>query len=208
LVTLLKAIHPFMPFVSEKIYQSLPGASSSILREPFPALELFFVDDQAEKEMETIKGLISEVRNIRGEMNVPPSKNVEIVLRITDPPCKASIEAHEQIILVLAKGSGLTFLMDEKNPLSSASGVFEGMEIFIPLKGIIQFEEEEKRLDKELDALRREWIRIEKKLANEDFLQKAPEEVVGKEKEKVHSLGKKIEKLENHLGRIKELMKM
>ena len=208
LVTLLKVIHPFMPFVSEKIYQSLPGSSSSILREPFPALEHFFVDEQAEKEMETIKGLISEVRNIRGEMNVPPSKNVEIVLRVTDPSSRALIEVHEQIILVLARGSGLIFLVDEKNPLSSASGVFEGMEIFIPLKGIIQFEEEEKRLDKELAALRKEWTRIEKKLANEDFLQKAPEEVVGKEKEKVHSLGKKIEKLENHLGRIKELMKM
>ena len=208
LVTLLKVIHPFMPFVSEKIYQSLPGSGSSILREPFPAPEDFFVDEQAEKEMETIKGLISEVRNIRGEMNVPPSKNVEICLRVTDSSSKASIEAHQQKILVLAKGSGLTFLMDEKNPPSSASGVFEGMEIFIPLKGIIQFEEEEKRLDKELATLRKEWTRIEKKLANEDFLQKAPEEVVSKEKEKVHSLGKKIEKLENHLERIKELMKM
>ncbi len=208
LVTLLKVIHPFMPFVSEKIYQSLPGSRSSILREPFPALENFFVDEQAEKEMETIKGLISEVRNIRGEMNVPPSKNVEICLRVTDPSSKASIEAHQQKILVLAKGSGLTLLMDEKNPPSSASGVFEGMEIFIPLKGIIQFEEEEKRLDKELATLRKEWTRIEKKLANEDFLQKAPEEVVNKEKEKEHSLGKKIEKLENHFERIKELMKM
>ncbi|MGC1403946.1 MAG: valine--tRNA ligase [Thermodesulfobacteriota bacterium] len=208
LVTLLKVVHPFMPFVSEKIYQSLPGSRSSILREPFPALENFFVDEQAEKEMETIKGLISEVRNIRGEMNVPPSKNVEICLRVTDPSSKASIEAHQQKILVLAKGSGLTLLMDEKNPPSSASGVFEGMEIFIPLKGIIQFEEEEKRLDKELATLRKEWTRIEKKLANEDFLQKAPEEVVNKEKEKVHSLGKKIEKLENHFERIKELMKM
>ncbi len=208
LATLLKVIHPFMPFVSEKIYQSLPGSRSSILRESFPALKNFFVDEKAEKEMETIKGLISEVRNIRGEMNVPPSKNVEICLRVTDSSSKGLIEAHQQKILVMSRGSVITFLMDEKNPLSSASGVFEGMEIFIPLKGIIQFEEEEKRLDKELATLRKEWTRIEKKLANEDFLQKAPEEVVNKEKEKVHSLGKKIEKLENHLERIKELMKM
>ena len=150
--------------------------------------------------------MISEVRNIRGEMNVPPSKNVEICLRLTDSFSKPLIGAHQQKLLVLAKGSKITFLGDEKNPPSAASGVFEGMEIFIPLKGIIQFDEEEKRLNKELDMLRKEWTRIEKKLANEDFLQKAPEEVVNKEKEKVYSLGKKIEKLENHLGRIKELM--
>ena len=115
----------------------------------------------------------------------------KLYLRLTDPSSKASIVAHEQIILVLARGSGLTFLMDEKNPLSSASGVFEGMEIFIPLKGIIQFEEEEKRLDKELDTLRKEWTRIEKKLANEDFLQKAPEEVVARKKRKFTPWGKR-----------------
>lgn len=208
LVTLLKVIHPFMPFVSEKIYQSLPKGGPTILKEPFPASEDFFGDEQAEKEMETLKGLISEVRNIRGEMNIPPSKNVAICLRISDPFHKALVHTHQQNLLVLAKGSGLTFLTDEKNPPSSASGVFQGTEIFVPLKGIIQFDEEEKRLDKELTLLRKEWTRIEKKLANEDFLQKAPEDVVGKEKEKVRSLEKKIEKLENHLKRIKELMKM
>ncbi len=203
---LLKLIHPFMPFVSEKIYQSLTEVEISILQESFPSPDNFLIDEQAEKEMETIKGLISEIRNIRGEMNVPPSKNVEICLRVVDPDSRALTETHQQKLLILAKASGIHFLPDEKNPPSSASGVFEGMEIFIPLIGIIQFDEEEKRLEKELGKLRKEWTQIEKKLANEDFLQKAPPEVVGKEKEKVRALGKKIEKLENHLGRIKELM--
>ncbi|MBI5603023.1 MAG: valine--tRNA ligase [Deltaproteobacteria bacterium] len=204
---LLKLIHPFMPFVSEKIYQSLSEVEISILQESFPSPDKFLIDEQAEKEMETIKGLISEIRNIRGEMNVPPSKNVEICLRVVDPDSRALIETHQQKFLILAKAMEIHFLPDEKNPPSSVSGVFEGMEIFIPLIGIIQFDEEEKRLEKDLFKLRKEWTQIEKKLANEDFLQKAPQEVVGKEKEKVRALGKKIEKLENHLGRIKELMR-
>jgi valyl-tRNA synthetase len=141
-------------------------------------------------------------------MNIPPSKNIEICLRISEPVHKALIEAHQHNFLILAKGSEITFLNNDKNPPSSASGVFEGMEIFIPLKGVIQFDEEEKRLEKELAKLRKERTQIEKKLANEDFLQKAPQEVVDKEKEKIHSLEKKNEKLESHLGRIKELMKV
>ena len=207
LLGLLKLIHPFMPFISEKIYQSLPDKGTSILREPFPVLEDFLEDDQAEKEIEIVKGLISEIRNIRGEMNIPPSKSVEIYLRVSEPASRTLIEAHQPNVLILAKGSGITFLKKEKNPSSSATGVFEGMEIFIPLKGVIQFDEEEKRLEKELSKLRKEWTQIDKKLSNEDFLGKAPPEVVEKEKEKIRSLGEKTEKLESHLKRIKELMK-
>lgn len=206
LLAILKLSHPFMPFISEKIYQSLPGRQTSILQETFPAPADFPEDDQAEKEIETLKGLITEIRNIRGEMNIPPSRNVEICMRVPEAVNRTSIEAHQAIFLILAKGAGVNFLNQEKNPPSSASGVFEGMEIFIPLKGVIQFDEEEKRLDKELAKLRKEWTQIDKKLTNEDFLQKAPPDVVEKEKEKIRSLGKKTEKLESHLARIKELM--
>jgi valyl-tRNA synthetase len=206
LAALLKLIHPVMPFVSEKIYQSLPGKGLSILNEAFPRPDEFLEDEQAEREIGLVQGLISEIRNIRGEMNVPPSKNVEICLRISDASQRAIIEVHQKNILILAKGSELTLLTDEKNPHSAASGIFKGMEIFIPLTGIILFEEEEKRLDKEMTKLRKEWSQIEKKLANEDFIQKAPGDVVIKEKEKIRSLEEKIEKLEGHLKRIKEMM--
>ena len=128
-------------------------------------------------------------------------------MRVPEPVNRTWIEAHQSIFLILAKGAGITFINQEKNPPSSASGVFEGMEIFIPLKGVIQFDEEEKRLEKELAKLRKEWTQIDRKLTNEDFLQKAPADVVEKEKEKIRSLGKKTEKLESHLERIKELMK-
>ncbi len=208
LLAIVKLIHPFMPFISEKIYQSLPERDTSILKEHFPERGDFPEDDQAEKAIETLKGLIYEIRNIRGEMNIPPSKNVEICLRVSESETKALIEGHQSIFLILAKGVKLTFLTQKKNPPSSASGVFEGVEIFIPLKGVIQFDEEEKRLEKELAKLRKEWTQIDKKLTNEDFLKKAPPEVVEKEKEKIRSLGKKTEKLEGHLERIKELMKV
>ena len=91
-------------------------------------------------------------------------------------------------------------------PDTAVSGVYQGIEIFIPLKDILQFEEEMKRLEKEIQKTRKEWQQTEKKLSNEDFLQKAPAEVIQKEKEKVQVLGKKMEKLEGHVKRLKALM--
>lgn len=206
LLAILKLTHPFMPFVSEKIYQTLPGSEGSILLSPFPTVKDFPPAEEAEKEIQFIQGLISEIRNLRGEMNIPPSKNVEIHLRVTVSDQKERVERHQTAILTLAKGSEIRFLEAEKNPASSVTGVFEGMEIFVPLKGVIQFEEEQKRLEKELEKVRKERTQIDKKLSNEDFLQKAPAEVVGKEKEKLKALAEKAEKLESHLTRIKGLM--
>ncbi|MEW6187674.1 MAG: valine--tRNA ligase [Thermodesulfobacteriota bacterium] len=206
LSAVLKLAHPFMPFISEKIYQSLPGERVSILKASFPDRTRFPANEKAEKEIEFIKGLISEIRNIRGEMNIPPAKNVEICLRVSEAAQRALVETHAPHLLILAKGSGITFLGPEKNPASAVSGVWEEMEIFIPLKGVIQFDEEEKRLEKELVKLRKERAQIDNKLSNEDFRQKAPADVVEKEKEKLRSLAQKTEKLEGHLGRIKELM--
>jgi valyl-tRNA synthetase len=206
LKVLLKLVHPFMPFVSERIYRSLPTSGLSLLKENFPRSGDFPRDDQAEREMEFIQGLISEIRNLRGEMNIPPSKEAPIFVRSARTSLEELIEAHRQQLLILAKGSGLDFLRDEKNPPYSVSGVVEGQEVFISLKGLIQFEEEISRLEKELEKLRKEAARTEKKLANEDFLSKAPQEVVEKEKEKIATLGRKIEKLSSHAQKIRDMM--
>jgi len=206
LTAILQLAHPFMPFVSEKIYRSLPGAKESILLSSFPVAEDFPAAETAEEEIRFIQGLISEIRNLRGEMNIPPAKTVEVHLRVLGGEQKERVERHKTSILTLARGSEIQFLGTGKNPASSVTGVFEGMEIFIPLKGVIQFEEEKRRLEKELDKVRKERTQIDKKLSNEDFLKKAPAEVVDKEKEKLKALAEKAEKLEGHLERIKGLM--
>jgi valyl-tRNA synthetase len=204
---ILRLVHPFMPFVSEKLWQTLMRTSDSILQAGFPEAADFPEDSSAENHMGLIQGLIYEIRNIRGEMNISPSKNVEIWLRCPEPFQQDLIQAHQENVLNLTKGSGLTFLGALEGPPDTAvSGVFQGIEIFIPLKDILQFEEELKRLEKEIQKTRKDWQQIEKKLSNEDFLQKAPAEVIQKEKEKVQVSGKKMEKLEGHVKRLKALM--
>ena len=207
LTAILRLVHPFMPFVSEKLWQVIGIAPGSILEGGFPKADDFPEDPPAEKNLMHIQGLIYEVRNLRGEMNVPPSRNVEIWLRCPDPALRVLADRYRENFLILAKGADLLYLGDaEKPPAASISAVYQGVEIFIPVKGVIQFEEELKRLEKELQKSRKDSQGTEIKLSNEDFLRKAPAEVIQKEKDKVQALKKKIEKLEGHAGRLKELM--
>jgi valyl-tRNA synthetase len=204
---ILRLVHPFMPFVSEKLWQILMRTQESILQAGLPEAADFPEDPSAENRIGLVQGLIYEIRNIRGEMNISPSKNVGIWLRCPEPVQEDLIQGHQENILNLTRGSSLTFLGAIQGPPDTAvSGVYQGIEIFIPLKDILQFEEEMKRLEKEIQKTRKEWQQTEKKLSNEDFLQKAPAEVIQKEKEKVQVLGKKMEKLEGHVKRLKALM--
>jgi valyl-tRNA synthetase len=204
---ILRLAHPFMPFVSEKLWQTLMRTKESILQAGFPEAADFPEDPSAEDHIGLVQGLIYEIRNIRGEMNISPSKNVEIWLRCPEPVLQDLIQGHQENVLNLTRGATLNFLGAIQGPPDTAvSGVYRGIEIFIPLKDILQFEEELKRLEKEIQKTRKEWQQAEKKLSNEDFLQKAPAEVILKEKEKVQVLGKKMEKLEGHVKRLKALM--
>jgi valyl-tRNA synthetase len=204
---ILRLVHPFMPFVSEKLWQTLMRTSESILQAGLPEAAEFPEDPSAENHIGLVQGLIYEIRNIRGEMNISPSKNVEIWLRCPEAVQQDLLRGHQENILVLTRGSSLTFLGVLQGPPDTAvSGVYQGIEIFIPLKDILQFDEELKRLDKEIQKARKDWQQTDKKLSNEDFLQKAPAEVIQKEKEKVQVLGKKMEKLEGHVKRLKALM--
>jgi valyl-tRNA synthetase len=204
---ILRLVHPFMPFVSEKLWQILMRTPESILQAGFPEAADFPEDPSAEDHIGLVQGLIYEIRNIRGEMNISPSKNVEIWLRCPEPVLQDLIQGHQENVLNLTRGATLNFLGAIQGPPDTAvSGVYRGIEIFIPLKDILQFEEELKRLEKEIQKTRKEWQQSEKKLSNEDFLQKAPAEVILKEKEKVQVLGKKMEKLEGHVKRLKALM--
>jgi valyl-tRNA synthetase len=204
---ILRLVHPFMPFVSEKLWQILMRTEESILQAGLPEVVDFPEDSAAENHIALLQGLIYEIRNIRREMNISISKNVEIWLRCPEPVQKDFIQGHQANILNLTRGSALTFLgATQESPDMAVSGVFRGIEIFIPLKGILQFEEELKRLEKEIQKSKKEWLQTEKRLSNEDFLQRAPHEVIQKEKEKVQVLREKMEKLEGHVKRLKALM--
>ena len=134
---ILRLVHPFMPFVSEKLWQTLMRTSESILKAGLPEAADFPEDPAAENHIGLIQGLIYEIRNMRGEMNIPPSKNVEIWLRCPEPVQQDLIQGHQENVLILTRGSSLTFLGAAQGPPDTAvSGVYQGIEIFIPLKDI------------------------------------------------------------------------
>jgi len=202
-------LHPFMPFVTEEIWHKLPGTQGSIMQAVFPAdrnkgAEIRF-DPDAESQMNLLIELISAIRNIRGEMNIAPSSNLTATIQTKDSEIKAAIEAHRNIITNLAKLDFFSVTDKAERPKSSATAVVGGATIFVPLEGIIDFAKEVQRLEKEMNKLINELATVSKKLQNDNFLGKAPEEVVQQVKAKHSLLQEKQQKLQSNLNKIKEI---
>jgi valyl-tRNA synthetase len=202
---ILRLLHPFIPFITEEIWQKLPGAHGSIMVAPFPQTDPGLIVPGAEAEMRLVMDTIIAIRNLRGEMNVPPATQVEVFLHSAAAPPIEALGRHRQSIFQLARVAKL-HLNSEVVPAAAAKTVVDSVEIFLPLAGIIDFAEEERRLSRELEKLTKDLTQAQRKLNNEDFLAKAPREVVQKEKDKVAAWKEKLTKLQTHWERIKELM--
>ena len=202
---ILKLLHPFMPFITEEIWQKLPGNKGSIMISHFPRKNDSLINLPAEEALEIIKEVVYHIRNIRGEMHIPPSQKIEAVLFCEDEKTTKLLENYQNYLIYLALLKNLTFSTSRKKPHAAATAIVKGVEIFIPLEGLIDFGEEEKRLKKEIFKVEKEMAFVQKKLTNEDFLSKAPREVVEKEKE-IHQvlLGKK-KKLDESIARLQEM---
>jgi valyl-tRNA synthetase len=186
-----------MPFITEELWQKLPQTTGSIMKADFPETRDEWVDPEAEEQMEILMGIINAVRNIRGEMNVPPSIRVEVVCICSRESDVALFNEHERTIMDLGRISKLRVARtgEMEKPKFAAGTVAGNVEVFVVLKDILDFESESKRLLKELSKLEKEFGVTQKKLSNEDYLQKAPSDVIEKEREKGARLGEKIEKL-------------
>jgi valyl-tRNA synthetase len=206
---ILILLHPFMPFVTEEIWHKLPGTRGSIMKAKFPAdrnkgAEIGS-DKNAESNMTLLIELISAIRNIRGEMNISPSLNLAAMVQTKDSKIKAAIERYQEIIINLAKLDVFSVTDNAKRPKSSATAVVGGATIFVPLEGIIDFGKEAGRLEKEMNKLAKELATVSRKLENDHFLAKAPEDVVQKVKAKHSLLREKQQKLQSNLNKIKEI---
>jgi valyl-tRNA synthetase len=203
-------LHPFMPFVTEEIWHKLPGTQGSIMKAVFPADRKDSADirreNKAESEMGLLIELISAVRNIRGEMNVSPSLNLTAMIQTKETNIKTLLEQHQDIIINLAKLNVFSVNQSAERSKSSATAVIGGATLFVPLEGIIDFSQEARRLEKEMNKLSKELEVVSKKLKNDNFLSKAPNDVVAKVKAKHSDLQEKHKKLESHLARIKEFI--
>ena len=206
LSAVLRLLHPFMPFITEEIWQKLPGTRGSIMAAPYPEADAALIDPHAEAELAMVMGCIIAIRNLRAEMNVPPAVQVKAYIHSPIDQAIQGLHKHRQSISLLAKVADLHFNDASGPPPSAARAVVGNVDIYLPLAGIIDFTEEERRLSREIEKLGKDLTAAQRKLSNEDFLGKAPAQVVQKEKEKLNSWTEKLTKLKNHRERIKQLM--
>jgi valyl-tRNA synthetase len=199
----LELLHPFMPFITEEIWQRLPHHGRTIMRAPWPQYRENLVDREAEEQMEVLMEVIRGIRQIRSEMNVPPGKKAEALI----------VSGVEQIREILAKN--LAYVEDLANckaevlaalaekPEQAATAVARDIQVFVPLRGLIDVDRELARLNKELQALDKDLARVRGKLGNPDFLNKAPAEVVEKERGKEAELSSKAGAIRERLAMLK-----
>ena len=209
LETLLRIAHPIVPFVTETLWRSLPetarGSDETIMRQPFPNAEDGALDADAEAAVGWAKDVVAAVRNIRGEMNVNPGKEVALLLQGGGADDRAWLAQTEPLLKRLAKIGALDWLGEgEAAPAASVQMVGD-LKIMVPLAGIIDVDAERARLGKELEKLRKETRRVDGKLGNAAFVAKAPPAVVEKEREKKRSLAHQLDVLEAQLDRLAAL---
>jgi len=202
-------LHPFIPFITEEIWHKLPGTQGSIMKAAFPLYadndHGIQRDEEAESHMGLISGIITGIRNIRGEMNISPSLSLAVSAQSTDESTMKTIQQHRDMIINLARLNSLSVGNAVERPKSAATVVVDDATIFVSLEGIVDFAKEIERLEKEINKLTNESAAVSKKLNNEDFLTKAPVEVVEKVKAKHDVLVEKQQKLLSNLTKIKEL---
>ncbi len=194
---MIKIVHPFMPFITEELWNLTKkrndGESISISK--LPEFNESKINKFAESKMSFLQEVIGGIRNIRGEMNIPPSKQLKVLLKTE------KIEKDQtKYIKSIARIKELVHGLDVEKPQGSASIIFKNCEIFVPLEGIIDHEVEKDRLTKEISRLEGALIGVNKKLSNERFVNNAPTEVVEKEKTKKEDWENSIEKLKNILN--------
>ena len=204
----LRLLHPFMPFITEEIWQQLPLEKevSSIMVAPLPQPDKGFDDDQVADEMGLVIEIITALRNIRGEMNVPPGEQIDAILRPKEEEVERRLKRNQMFIQNLAKVKSLTIFGEKEKPAYSAFAQVQDVEILVPMDRS-RMEEEVRRLQKEISKIEKDIAFVNRKLSNEQFLSKAPKEVVQEEKEKGFQYQTVRDKLEESLKKIREVLK-
>ncbi|MBM7616321.1 valine--tRNA ligase [Alkaliphilus hydrothermalis] len=186
LKNILKLLHPFMPFITEEIWSSIPTTEEKhVIVAAWPEHDETYYQEEAEEKMIMIMSAIKNIRNIRAEMNVVPSRKAKLQVVATNSMVVDTINEGEQYFKTLAGISEITILSDKDEiPSDAVSIVVEGAELFIPLDDLLDFEKEIERLEKEKKKIEGEIKRVNGKLSNEGFLSKAPESLIEEEKQK------------------------
>ena len=209
LETFLRLAHPMMPFLTEEIWQRIAPLAGvegdTVMVMEYPVANEAKKDEQAEADIEWLKGVIEGIRNIRGEMNIAPSKPLDVLFRNGTEQDSARLEANLAFLQKLAKLETITWLNAGDDAPMSATALVGDMEVLVPMAGLIDKDAELARLQKEIDKATKDLERIEGKLSNESFVAKAPAAVVDKERAKCDDLRLTVSKLEEQKASIESL---
>ncbi|WP_071395935.1 valine--tRNA ligase [Bacillus tuaregi] len=198
----MRLLHPFMPFITEEIWQNLPHEGESITVAAWPEVNPSFTDVKAAEEMKLLVEIIRSVRNSRAEVNTPMSKKIKMMVKAKDQGVLATLENNKAYLERFCNPEELTLATDVAIPDKAMTSIVTGAEIILPLEGLINLDEEIARLEKEWDKLNKEVERVQKKLSNQGFVSKAPAKVIEEEKAKEKDYTEKRAAVEE---RLKEL---
>lgn len=205
---LLRLLHPFMPFITEEIWQALPGTRpcASIMLADFPSGEELPIDAEGAERMDLVMEVIRAIRNVRGEMDVAPSRQVTVVIDCKSLQSLAVLREGEAAIRSLGRVGELTIGQDLERPGQAATQVAGDVEILLPLAGLVDAAEEVKRLEKEIAKVRKDVDFFRKKLSNQKFVSNAPEHVLDKDRSKLKDAEEKMDILQQSLLKIQALL--
>ena len=208
---LMRLLHPIMPFITDEIWQKIKPLSansskaSSIMSDVFPTLDSTRQNSDAEADIEWVKAFVVGIRNIRGEMDIAPSKKLPVFLNNANEADKARLANTLEYLTLLAKLDSIDLLSDGKQAPASATALVGEMEILIPMAGLIDKDAELARLNKAADKLEQDIKRTQGKLSNENFVGKAPQAVIDKEKAKLADAQMQLSKLQEQEKTIRAL---
>ena len=201
---ILRLTHPFMPFITEEIWQALPrppsqdDGSRTIMNQPYPSHDKGWIDESAEEDMGLIQKVIHAVRTIRGEMNVPQGKKARLIVRAPERECRL-LDAQRRYVERLAGVDTIETGVNAEKPAEAAAALVEKMELFIPLEGLIDISLERERISKEVVRIEDILKELNFKLSDHQFVSKAPQDVVEREKQKQSDFREKLKKLKGNL---------
>jgi len=209
----LRMAHPIMPFITEEIWQRVaplagtlpPGTGATIMLQPYPVADVSKRDENACADIAWLQGVILAVRNIRGEMNIPPSKALPVFLKNGNSTDEQRCNDNRQYLMKLAKLESITFLAANEEAPMAATQLVGDMQVLVPMAGLIDKDAELKRLTKEIEKLQKDIGSLDGKLSNEAFVAKAPADVVAKERERLAAQQNALSQLQAQAEQMRSL---
>jgi valyl-tRNA synthetase len=206
---LLRLLHPIMPFITEEIWQRvgpLAGVEGpTVMLQPYPAQKDYPADPHSEQELDWVRGFVLGIRQIKGEMNIPPGRVLPVVLQGAGKTDIQWLAKHQRLLERLARLESVTVLGEDESAPPAATALLGEMRILVPMAGLIDVSAEIARLTRQRDKLKSELDRCTKKLANENFVNNAPAAVVEKERARIAEFSKSMEQLDDQLQVIEAL---